>query len=141
MAQQDQQSEVEVDLPQDLTAAHAARAATRSVLGSWRLGALLDPVLLTVSELVGNAVRHGRPPVGLSLRRSERGVRVKVHDEAKTAPSTGAADESAESGRGLHLVEAMSTDTGVDQIDGDGKDVWAQIDLPEGQRPADSAPC
>lgn len=126
---------VQVDLPEDATAAAAARTAARGVLGRWRLAQLLDPVLLTVSELVGNAVRHGRPPFGLQLKRSGAGVRVAVHDGATKEPALAGADASAESGRGLLLVDAVASATGVEQIDGDGKHVWAQID------PEDPARC
>jgi anti-sigma regulatory factor (Ser/Thr protein kinase) len=121
-------SDVQVELPPDLTAARAARAAIRRVLPRWRLGALIDPVLLVVSELVGNAVRHGRPPVGLRLRKSGRGVRVDVHDEAKTPPARVALSQDGESGRGLLLVDAYASESGVEQIDGDGKVVWARVD-------------
>ena len=132
----DEPPQVQVDLPQDLTAAAAARSATRGTLRGWSLMSLIDPVLLTVSELVGNAVRHGRPPVGLALRRSGRGVRIDVHDEAQDEPALGqAAAEVAESGRGLQIVQALSSETGVEQLDGDGKVVWAQID------PEDPPPC
>jgi anti-sigma regulatory factor (Ser/Thr protein kinase) len=121
-------SEVQVDLPQDLTAARAARAATRPVLSRWRLSHLLDPVLLVVSELVGNAVRHGRPPVDLRLRRSGRSVRVDVHDEAELPPERREPGHEAESGRGMLLVDAVAAESGVDPIEGDGKVVWARID-------------
>ena len=127
-------AEVKVDLPADLTAASAARAEARRVLPRWRLAGLLDPVLLVVSELVGNAVRHGRPPVDLRLRKAGRGVRVDVHDEASAAPALVDAGESAESGRGLLLVDAVATDSGVEQIEGDGKVVWAQVEPEPDQR-------
>lgn len=121
---------VAVELPPDRTAASVARARTRTVLGAWRLPALLDPLLLIVSELVGNAVRHGRPPVGLLLRRTGPGVRVEVHDEEAAAPMLGAGlpAEAAESGRGTYLVEAMAAETGVEQVPGDGKVVWATVE-------------
>ena len=119
---------MQVDLPPDLTAAREARAATRRILPRWRLGALLDPVLLVVSELVGNAVRHGRPPVDMRLRQTGRGVRVDVHDDEAAAPTPAALTSDAESGRGLLLVDAVATESGVEQIDGDGKVVWARVD-------------
>ena len=122
---------MQVELPQDSTAAAVARARTRSVLGAWRLPALLDPLLLVVSELVGNAVRHGRPPVAMLLRRTGPGVRVEVHDEDATGAPAGSSalpDLDAESGRGMYLVEAVSTETGVQQIPGDGKVVWATLE-------------
>jgi anti-sigma regulatory factor (Ser/Thr protein kinase) len=126
--------EVKVDLPSDLTAAREARAATRRVLPGWRLGALLDPVLLVVSELVGNAVRHGRPPVDLRLRKSGRGVRVDVHDEGHAVPAAAGGGHDAESGRGMMLVDAVASESGVRPIEGDGKVVWARVDPehPEG---------
>lgn len=121
---------VTVDLPPDRTAARVARDRTRDVLRAWRLSALLDPLLLVVSELVGNAVRHGRPPVAMLLRRSGSGVRVEVHDEDAAAPTPagGLPDEAAESGRGAFLVDAVSAQTGVEQIPGDGKVVWATVE-------------
>ena len=126
---------VQVDLPPDKTAPSVARARTRNVLGNWRLGPVLEPLLLVVSELVGNAVRHGRPPVQMLLRKTSRGVRVEVHDERSEAapPVSGALpDDDAESGRGLYLVEAVSTETGVEQVPGDGKVVWATLEPEDG---------
>jgi anti-sigma regulatory factor (Ser/Thr protein kinase) len=125
--------EVQVELPPDLTAAREARAATKRVLPRWALGGLLEPVLLVVSELVGNAVRHGRPPVDLRLRKHGTGVRVAVHDEDSSAPSASVASSDAESGRGLLLVDAVAAETGVEQIEGDGKVVWAHVE-PEPDR-------
>jgi anti-sigma regulatory factor (Ser/Thr protein kinase) len=126
-------ADVHVELPQDLRAAGAARAATRRLLPRWCLGGLLDPVLLVVSELVANAVRHGRPPVDLRLRRAGQGVRIGVHDEAPSKPIPGLPGYDAESGRGMLLVDAVASDTGVEQIAGDGKVVWAQVD-PEAEQ-------
>ncbi|MCW2571839.1 MAG: uncharacterized protein JWO88_1897 [Frankiales bacterium] len=121
-------AEVHVELPPDLTAAREARAATRHVLPRWRLTALLDPVLLVVSELVGNAIRHGRPPINFSLRRAGHGVRVDVHDEEARLPVAPDVGHGAESGRGMLLVDAVATESGVEQIEGDGKVVWARVE-------------
>jgi anti-sigma regulatory factor (Ser/Thr protein kinase) len=130
MTTEGEAADVQVDLPPDLTAAGEARSVAKRTLPGWRLGALLDPVLLVVSELVGNAVRHGRPPVGLRLRKAGRGVRVDVHDESPAAQSSapGLAGADAESGRGLFLVDAVSKETGVEEIAGDGKLVWAHVE-------------
>ena len=77
---------VRVGLPCDPTAPRDARSLARDVLGRWRVPELVDPVVLTVSELVTNAVRHGRPPVELCLRRLGRTVRVEVHDGEPSGP-------------------------------------------------------
>ena len=126
-------SDVQVELPSDLTAAREARAAARRVLPHWRLSSLLEPVLLIVSELVGNAVRHGRPPVDLRLRRAGRGVRVDVHDDESTPPATRTPAGDDESGRGLLLIDALATESGVELIEGDGKVVWARVDPEPGE--------
>ena len=131
--------EVQVALPPDLTAAREARAATKRILPGWRLGALLDSVLLVVSELVGNAVRHGRPPVDLRLRQAGRGVRIDVHDEEAAPPSAAELTADAESCRGLLLVEAVAVESGVEHLAGDGKVVWARVEPePEPEPEAES---
>lgn len=120
-------------LPDDSTAPAVARSHTRVVLGRWSLPAVLEPLLVVVSELVSNAVRHGRPPVELLLRRVGRGVRVDVHDESSAFGAGRASDsvrgaQDAEGGRGLTLINALSVDHGVDQILDDGKRVWAVVE-------------
>ncbi|MCW2606188.1 MAG: hypothetical protein JWO60_881 [Frankiales bacterium] len=129
----EEQERVEVALPSDLTAPGSARRAVRPLLHRWRLSGLLDPVLLAVSELVTNAVRYGRAPVRLSLRRCSGGVAVGVHDGAVVVPrAPGLPDDDAEGGRGLLLVEAVSDETGV-RAEADGKVVWARFDTPTDQ--------
>jgi anti-sigma regulatory factor (Ser/Thr protein kinase) len=128
------------EVPDDVTAVAQARSHTRLVLSRWSVPGVVEPLLLVVSELVTNAVRHGRPPVELLLRRVGRGVRVDVHDESPafrpTEPAGDCAgtDFEAEGGRGLPLVDAVSVDHGVDQIPDDGKRVWAVVD-PESEPP------
>ena len=122
-----------LDLPDDTTAPGLARAHTRRVLGGWSLLGMAEPLVLVVSELVSNAVRYGRPPIELLLRRVGGGVRVDVHD---ARPGCGPADrdwvlsagDDETGGRGLPLVEAVSVEHGVDQIADDGKRVWAVIE-------------
>ena len=123
-----------LELPDDNTAPALARSHTRRVLSRWSLPGVVEPLLLVVSELVTNAVRHGRPPVALRLRREGRGVRVDVHDESSAVgPAHGAgdsvrADHAAEGGRGLPLIDAVTVDHGVDQVADDGKEVWAVVE-------------
>ena len=128
-----------LELPDDSTAPALARSHTRLVLGRWSLPAVLEPLLLVVSELVSNAVRHGRPPVELMLRRVGRGVRVDVHDESSAFGAGRASDavrgaHDTEGGRGLTLINALSVDHGVDHIPHDGTRVWAIVE-PEVEAP------
>lgn len=121
---------VHVPLPPDVSAAARARSAARETAGGWRLPRVVEPLQLVVSELVANAVRHGRPPVQMWLRRAGRGVRVDVRDESPVAAPgrVTLSGPDAESGRGLYLVDAVSTETGVEQVPGDGKVTWARVD-------------
>lgn len=118
---------VRVALGDDLQAPSQARRAVRQVLVAWRLPGLVDSVVLAVSELVTNALRHGRPPVHLVLHRHRDRVRLEVHDARPTPlPSERLhATSEAESGRGLAIVNALAVDVGCHAVPGDGKVVHA----------------
>ena len=132
------------DLPNDVSAPSIARDKTRRFVARLHLEAIVEPLTLVVSELVANAVRHGRPPIQLLLRRVGLGVRVDVHDEAHGYGPTKdiggpvqRPDLDAQGGRGKFLVDALSARHGVHQIPDDGKDVWAVVegDQPKGRPP------
>lgn len=120
-----------LDLASTLNAPGLARGAAAGAVRRWQLPCLADAVVLVVSELVTNAVRYGLPPVRLVLSRRARGVRVEVHDAAHDAPAVGAAREVDESGRGMNIVDALASGTGVEQTAGGGKAVYAEFDLPD----------
>lgn len=127
---------VHVDLPQDTRAPAQARRATRAALTAWRLPELVDAVVLAVSELVTNAVRHGRPVVSLELlRRSPQQVRVAVHDGDPTEPplALDAVDPDAERGRGLAIVRELADGIAVEQVSDDGKVVRVDFDASRGR--------
>ncbi|MFR9757835.1 ATP-binding protein [Streptomyces sp. TR06-5] len=89
---------------------------------------------LLVSELVTNAVRHGRVPGRLlELRMTydlEKIVTVEVSDAGDrrppVAPPDDSTDDVAESGRGLALVAAFADSWGVRDREV-GKTVWARL--------------
>lgn len=125
-----------LDLPSDGHAPGQARRAVRDVLLRWHLPALVDAVVLAASELVTNAVRYGRPPLRVVVRRNAADVRLDVHDgeprEPGSAGSRGA-PEQAESGRGLEIVKSLAV-VGCEQIPGDGKVVYATFPLAQGDQ-------
>jgi anti-sigma regulatory factor (Ser/Thr protein kinase) len=123
-----QGSTVGMSLPNDATAPGEARDAVRATLTRWRLPALVDACVLTVSELVTNAVRYGLPPLGLVMRRRKGAVRIDVSDarpEPLGAMGVSQPDQFAESGRGLAIVREVADDLGSEHIPGDGKNVYA----------------
>ena len=126
------------DLAGDGRAPGQARGNVRQILALWQLPALVDSVTLAVSELVTNAVRHGRPPLFLLLRREKDHVRLAVHDASATEPAAhgATADQDAENGRGLDIVSALAADMGCEQIPGDGKMMYASFNTPGTSDPA-----
>ncbi|MBS2531171.1 ATP-binding protein [Catenulispora sp. NF23] len=113
-----------VVLEADPTAPRAARGFVAAVLRSWGLTEYADTARLLTSELVTNAVRHGRGPVGLrvSRRHPETVVEVRDHGKGEVRPSPGLTADT-ETGRGLAIVELLADRWGV--VPGDaGKTVW-----------------
>ena len=89
---------------------------------------MLDDVELIVSELVSNAVRHGRPAIVLRLRSDPFAVDIGVLDHGPGCPEPRDPSDEEGSGRGLRIVEMLSSAWGVQQLDDQrGKLVWASV--------------
>ncbi|MPY34066.1 SpoIIE family protein phosphatase [Streptomyces adustus] len=115
-----------VTLPTRNEAAPLARAATRRQLAAWNIpeeGAFTAE--LVVSELVGNAVRYGAPPLQLRLV-LDRHLTCEVHDAAQCAPHLKHARTVDEDGRGLFIIASLADNWGT-RYGPDGKTVWAQL--------------
>ncbi|MET8543546.1 ATP-binding protein [Kitasatospora sp. NPDC004799] len=88
---------------------------------------------LLVTELVTNAVQHCRAPrdrlIFVRFRLSpDDTLRIEVHDADSEKPSPRPASTSAESGRGLLLVQELATQWGCCPREGGiGKFVWCHI--------------
>ncbi|MBS2962277.1 SpoIIE family protein phosphatase [Actinocrinis puniceicyclus] len=110
-------------------AAHA-RAFASGVLRGWHIGEeLCDTGVLAVSELVANAATHGRPPVRLRLRRTDRRLIVDVYDGDDHLPRRRLANDTDESGRGIGIVATLASSWGA-RLLGTGKSVWCEFALP-----------
>lgn len=124
-------AERQIALPGELTSVRAGRLFARDVVREWGFDGLADDVQLATSELITNAVRHAGSDVVLSLR-LDRKLTVEVvdsHPELRR-PEVAADDVLATSGRGLHIVAAVSSDWGVRRVPG-GKAVWFTLTLPD----------
>ncbi|MEU9290549.1 SpoIIE family protein phosphatase [Streptomyces sp. NPDC048275] len=115
-------------LPDGPIAAGAARENVRNQLALWDLTPLTVTSELLVSELVGNAIRHGKSPVVLRMLRGERLI-CEVSDSSLTTPQIRHTSETDEGGRGLQLVAALAQRWGTRYI-ADGKCIWTEQRMP-----------
>lgn len=90
--------------------------------------ALTDRAALLVSELVTNAILHGRGRPQVTIDLSPEVVRVSVGDDSPTLPRRPEIATDSTSGRGLAMVEAFADAWGVEP-DGEGKRVWFELRL------------
>lgn len=91
--------------------------------------ALREDTVLLATELVTNAVRHGRGEVTVRLWPGPDVVRVEVSDANPHRPEPGGYDLDAEDGRGLLIVGALSSRWGTAPLTGgNGKTVWFELD-------------
>ena len=122
-------NELALSLPRSRTAGGVARRALRhrfaETLGAERTGELS----LVVTELVTNAVIHGRGAITLKLRADGDRVYGEVIDEG-----SGFEQEMRESGpddftgRGLSIVEALSSRGGIHE---GTTHVWFELAMPD----------
>jgi anti-sigma regulatory factor (Ser/Thr protein kinase) len=81
---------------------------------------------LLVSELVTNAVLHARPPFVLGIQLNGDQTGVVVTDGSSAHPLARPIHDDTADGRGLPLVEALSSSWGW-HIAGPGKSVWFEL--------------
>ena len=121
--------DAEVTLPDGPEGASFARRATARAAEFWRLDReMTETALLLVSELATNAIRHGAPPVRLSLRLDADRLRVEVTDSSPTLPRLAQPGPDHTGGRGLQLVQQLAARWGS-QVSRSrlGKTVWFEL--------------
>ncbi|MEU6196340.1 SpoIIE family protein phosphatase [Streptomyces sp. NPDC047061] len=118
----------EWQVPADPAAVSEVRAKVTRQLAEWDLDELSFTTELILSELVTNAIRHGRPPIGVRLLR-DRSLICEVSDASTTSPHLRYAASTDEGGRGLFLVAQLSERWGTRYTPA-GKVIWAEQPLP-----------
>jgi hypothetical protein len=104
----------------------AARRFVVATLRDWGYStALAQDAAAVVTELATNAVVHVGSAFEVTLRAEEALVRIGVRD---SGPSGAVVGLHPRVGHGLALVAAIAGNWGVDP-DGDGKVVWAEMDV------------
>ncbi|WP_424861411.1 ATP-binding protein [Streptomyces sp. MMS24-I29] len=110
-----------------------ARTFVGDTLDQWGLPltARRDDILLCVSELATNAVRHATAGQRFLVRIREDGelLRIEVLDKSRRRPRVRTPNSDESSGRGLLLVDAFADLWGVDAITPRGKAVWSEFSL------------
>ncbi len=124
----------------DTRSVGTARDFCLSTMRRWGVQDRGDDVAVVVSELLTNALRHGgapgpRPgagaaarsrwPVRLGLVQPGHFVLCAVADPSPRLPEPKEPDYLAESGRGLHVISALSDRWGCTAPTEAGKVVWA----------------
>ncbi|WP_406011613.1 ATP-binding protein (plasmid) [Streptomyces sp. NBC_00637] len=115
--------------PQDARHVGAARHLVAAWLGYLLLSGMKDPVMLIVSELVTNAIVHGRgSQVTLTMQLEDGELYVAVDNDGPGKPALQHADDDAEHGRGLQLVEWCTVEQGgAWGISDGGSMVWCRL--------------
>lgn len=87
-----------------------------------------DTVAVATSELVTNAVIHGRGPISVRTVSEADSFRVEVQDDASGLPRRVDPYEAGYGGRGLAIVDAFSQAWGCTVVRGaSGKSVWFTV--------------
>ena len=108
----------------DPTNVACARRFVGGAFAEWGLDSS-DACLLT-SELVTNAVMHGRTDVTVTVKLVDRRVRVEVMDFNPRLPSVRPLSPDDTAGRGLYLLQRVARAWGVESNPVQ-KSVWFEV--------------
>jgi anti-sigma regulatory factor (Ser/Thr protein kinase) len=115
-------------LSPDPAGVRVARRFVRSIVDTVLDEEQLAVAELLTSELVTNAVLHGRGEPVLAVELDDQRLRIAVHDDTSTMPIVRNLGPLAASGRGMQLIDSLAARWGVDP-DAKGKDVWFELEL------------
>lgn len=119
--------QVRLDLVPELRSVAAARRFLLQTLAAWDVPQLFPDAVIVVSELVTNAITHAPTPGQLRLSLLPDVLRVAVSDSGPGAPEPRQASDTREGGRGLYLVNALTSAWGMEAVPDGGKVVWADL--------------
>ena len=120
-----------LELPKALTSAALARRFVTDTLFDWSLEPLTEAALIVANELAANAVTHADSPFRIQLSLNPSTLRIDVVDFGAGTPEPMPPSTSSEHGRGLLLIDALTTAWGIDRAATAGKVVWAELALPK----------
>ena len=115
-------------LPPTVRSPALARAYCDGVLQSSGHDAAAADACLIVSELVTNAVLHAATELDVNVVVGQEAIRIEVTDAGVDLPRLWAGDNDI-SGRGLPIVEALSSASGASSNSAPAKTVWCELTL------------
>ncbi|MGI8686776.1 MAG: ATP-binding protein [Acidimicrobiales bacterium] len=120
--------EARLRLGVDASEISVVRRLLRRLLSSWRLDAVVEDgdVELLATEIATNAMRHAGTGATLVVRYLGDRIRIEVGDGSSVLPRIRTPDENEPGGRGLPMIEALSSRWGVIETV-DGKRVWFEV--------------
>ncbi|MFH8346601.1 SpoIIE family protein phosphatase [Streptomyces sp. NPDC018045] len=121
----------------DPSGASEVRAMLRRTMDQWRAGSIAYDIEVAATELITNALTHTDSGALVTVEllpsgargRARRRVRLEVEDRSSRWPRRRTPGETATSGRGLMMVEALSDSWGAEPR-GSGKALWCEFALP-----------
>ncbi len=120
----------------DAISVRETRDFTMATLRQWGISDRAEDIVIVVSELITNAIRHARsdsaePPLGwpirLDLLQSGPCVLCIVVDPSDSPPVPQVPGCLGEAGRGLQIIDALSDQWGFTTPTDLGKVVWAMF--------------
>ena len=116
----------------------AARRFAAELLAGTADRDALDAIQLMVSELATNCIRHTDSGFDLTIIQDSGRIRVEASDRGAGEPRKQSPGPTDPSGRGLQIVDVLSTDWGCDHRPDVGKTVWFTIDFRAGSPARDA---
>jgi anti-sigma regulatory factor (Ser/Thr protein kinase) len=108
-------------------AAADARHFARTTAHQWGLSP--DDVVLVVSELASNAIRHAESPFELCIERRDGAMLIEVSDNSSAPAAVRTPQVGVAGGRGLVIVDQVAREWGSRLGPHGGKTVWAEVRL------------
>jgi anti-sigma regulatory factor (Ser/Thr protein kinase) len=105
---------------------HAARRFATDALAGLPAEAM-ESAELMISELATNCIRHERMSFYVTISRLPSQIRVEVTDSGSGVPTMRSPGPNDPSGRGLQIVDMLSTEWGIEPEVPAGKTVWFSL--------------
>ena len=124
-----------VRLTRKPAAAAEARGQVRVAIRDWKIPVDPDIAILLASDLITNAIMHGAgATITVAIRCSRGHLRIDVYDQSRSRPPGMDLPAGTDTGRGLVLVAALSTEWGSFRTPA-GKAMYFTLAFPPGRFP------